>query len=330
MDLHEITGVLTPRAAEARPRIALGTMNFGKRTPSAESERIVRRALERGVSIFDTANVYNDGESERILGRALGASRGASLVASKVGLGRVGRAAEGLSRAAIERAIEGSLERLGTNYLDVYYLHAPDRATPIEETLDAMHALLDSGRVRAWGISNYASWQILETMNLADARKMPRPAISQVIYNLLIRQIEVEYVAFTRRYPIHNTVYNGLAGGLLSGKYALGATLESDSVRGSRFDTNPMYQRRYWTEKMFDRVAALSGVAMAEGLSLVELSYAWLAGRPGVDSILVGPATTSQLDVVLDACDRYLSPDAIATIDSAYKAWMGTDTHYVR
>jgi aryl-alcohol dehydrogenase-like predicted oxidoreductase len=308
------------------PALALGTMNFGKRTPEAESQRIVRRALERGIRVFDTANAYNGGESERILGRALGADRSRAVVATKVGFGRVAGKPEGLSPATLERALAGSLERLGTDHADVYYLHVPDPATPIEQTLDAMKAQVDSGRVRAWGVSNYAAWQILEMNQLADARSLARPVVSQVLYNLLHRQLDIEYFAFTRRWPLHTTIFNPLAGGLLTGLHRL------DEVpgKGTRFDDNALYQRRYWTRAMFERVEQLRAVATGEGLTMVQLAYAWVASRADVDSILVGPATVQQLDDALDAVGRTLSPDALARVEQLWREWAGTDTNYVR
>jgi aryl-alcohol dehydrogenase-like predicted oxidoreductase len=301
-------------------------MNFGKRTPEAESQRIVRRALERGIRVFDTANAYNGGESERILGRALGADRSRAVVATKVGFGRVAGKPEGLSPATLERALAGSLERLGTDHADVYYLHVPDPATPIEQTLDAMKAQVDSGRVRAWGVSNYAAWQILEMNQLADARSLARPVVSQVLYNLLHRQLDIEYFAFTRRWPLHTTIFNPLAGGLLTGLHRL------DEVpgKGTRFDDNALYQRRYWTRAMFERVEQLRAVATGEGLTMVQLAYAWVASRADVDSILVGPATVQQLDDALDAVGRTLSPDALARVEQLWREWAGTDTNYVR
>jgi aryl-alcohol dehydrogenase-like predicted oxidoreductase len=301
-------------------------MNFGKRTPADESERIVRRALERGIRVFDTANAYNEGASERILGRALGKDRERAVVATKVGSRRVGGKAEGLAPETMERALAESLERLGTAAVDVYYLHTPDQATPIERTLDAMKALVASERVRAWGVSNYAAWQILEMSRLADERSLAHPVASQVIYNVLLRQLDVEYFAYARRYPIHTTVFNPLAGGLLSG----GHRFEDAPRQGSRFDDNAFYQRRYWTRAMFDRVEQLRAVAAAEGLGLVQLAYAWAASRPGVDSILVGPATVAQLDDAIDAVGRALSADALARIDELWRGWTGTDTSYVR
>jgi aryl-alcohol dehydrogenase-like predicted oxidoreductase len=319
--------MLTPkRTAGAPPSLALGTMNFGKRTSAAESERIVRRALERGVRVFDTANVYNGGESERILGRALGRDRPEVLVATKVGLDRVGGKAEGLSRGAIGRAIDLSLERLATDRVDIYYLHAPDHRTPIEETLDAIGSVVRSGKARAWGVSNYASWQILEMNGLAAARSLAPPAISQVLYNALHRQIEIEYFAFARRFSLHTTVYNPLAGGLLAGTHRF----EAEPARGSRFAENALYARRYWTRTMFERVEALRAVARDESLSLVQLAYAWICARQDVDSILVGPGTIEHLDDAVDAMSRALSKEALARVDELGRAWSGTDTDYVR
>jgi aryl-alcohol dehydrogenase-like predicted oxidoreductase len=189
-----------------------------------------------------------------------------------------------------------------------------------------MKGELDSGRVRAWGVSNYAAWQILEINHLSDARGMPRPVVSQVLYNALHRELDVDYFAYTRRYPIHTTVFNPLAGGLLAGTHRL----DDAPAKGTRFDDNALYRRRYWTPAMFGRVEQLRAVATSEGLSLVQLAYAFVAARADVDSILVGPATVQQLDDALDALDRTLSPDALARIEQLARDWAGTDTHYAR
>jgi aryl-alcohol dehydrogenase-like predicted oxidoreductase len=315
--------MIQPRTPGDPVTLALGAMNFGKRTPPAESERIVARALERGITFFDTANTYNDGESEKILGKALRPVRDRVTLATKVGAGRVAGKPEGLSRARILAAIDESLRRLGTDHVDVYYLHVPDHATPLEESLGAMEELRVAGKIGALGVSNYAAWQILDMMNTPGA---PRPAISQVMYNLLIRQIEVEYLGFSRRHPVHNTVYNPLAGGLLTGRHAR----TGETEKGSRFDKNRLYQGRYWSDRFFDLVESYRPIAAAEGMSLVELSYAWLAGRPGVDSILVGPASVAHLDAALDACQKSVSPEARERIDAVHRAYLGTDASYVR
>jgi aryl-alcohol dehydrogenase-like predicted oxidoreductase len=233
---------------------------------------------------------------------------------------------EGLGSAAVFTAIDESLSRLGTDYIDVYYLHVPDHETPIAQTIDAVGTLLEKKKIRAWGVSNYASWQILEMIHLADERKIARPRIAQQLYNILLRQLDVEYFAFARRYDLHTTVYNPLAGGLLSGKHMR----DGSTQKGTRFDKNRLYQGRYFTDTMFDRVEALSKLAGAEGTSVLELSYAWIAGAAGVDSILLGPATVKQLDEGVSACHRGLSPEVRGLVDALYRVWLGTDTYYVR
>jgi aryl-alcohol dehydrogenase-like predicted oxidoreductase len=315
---------LTP---ETLPRIALGCMNFGQRTAEVEAARIIARAAELGLTWLDTANVYNDGESERIVGRAIAGDRGRFLVATKVGLARTAGKAEGLSPARLLRAVDESLERLRVDSIDVYYLHAPDRATPLDETLSALADILRAGKARAWGVSNFASWQVLDAMNLADARGMPRPIVAQQMYNALIRQLDVEWFAFTCAHPIHTTVYNPLAGGILTGKHARA----SAPAKGSRFDGNRMYQRRYWNERMFDFVDGLSAIAETEGIALVDLAYAFCAGRPGIDSVLLGPATVAQLDAGVEACRRPALEDSVrAKLDALHVAFQGTDAKYAR
>ncbi len=310
----------------------LGAMNFGRRTPEAESHRIVARALELGIVHIDTANAYGDGASETIVGHAIKGRRDEVVIATKCGFGRIGGKLEGLSGARIREACDASLARLGTDWIDIYYLHVPDHETPIDETLDALAGLVEDKKIRAWGVSNYASWQILEMIHAGEAKRegkakpLPRPIIAQQLYNVLLRQLDVEYFAFARRYGIHTTVYNPLAGGLLAGKHAR----DGSTQRGSRFDKNRLYQGRYFTDVMFDRVDALSDLARAEGMSLLELSYAWLSGAPGVDSVLLGPASVTQLEEGVNACTRGLTPEVRGLVDALYRVWLGTDTSYVR
>lgn len=314
------------RAPGAPPALALGAMNFGKRTPAKESERIVRRALERGIVVYDTANSYYGGESERILGKALGRDRERIVLSSKCGLGVNPGRREGLSPEAMRRALEASLERLSTDRVDVYYLHVPDRATPIEQSIAGMAELLATQRVGAWGVSNYASWEILEMRALAAARDIGPPVVTQLLYNVLHRQLDVEYFRFAQRFPIHTTTYNALAGGLLTGRHRF----DEAPAKGSRFEANTMYPRRYWTKEMFARVDQVADVAKGEGCTMIELSYSWLASRPEVDSILVGPATVEHLDQALDAVARPLSEGARRQLDELARAWVGSDTNYAR
>jgi aryl-alcohol dehydrogenase-like predicted oxidoreductase len=222
--------------------------------------------------------------------------------------------------------IDESLERLKTDFVELYTLHAPDPNTPWPETLDAISLLLESGKIRAWGVSNFAAWQLVELNLLCDARKLARPAASQVLYNLLVRQLELEYFAFARRHPIHTAVYNPLAGGLLARAPAVGAAVPE----GLRFKANALYRSRYWTRVMHERCAQLGEVARTEGLELVTLAYAWLAGRPGVDSILCGPGTVAHLDAAIDACAIVLSEAACARLDALHLDAQGTDARYAR
>jgi len=210
--------------------------------------------------------------------------------------------------------------------VDVYYLHVPDPATPIEATLEAIGRAMTAGKVRAFGVSNYASWQILEIFNACDAAKMPRPVVAQQLYNLLIRQLDLEYFRFATKYALHTTVYNPLAGGLLTGRYAPSAGIQ----KGSRFDKNRLYQGRYWSERMLGFAAELADVAGAEGMTPVELAYAWLAGRPEVDSILLGPASLEHLDDALDAVKKTVTPEGREKIEKLYAAFTGTETSYAR
>lgn len=306
----------------AAPALVLGCMNFGKRTPRADALRIVDRALDAGIGLLDTANAYGDGASEIIVGEAI--RRRAVRVATKVGFGRVDGKPEGLSKARILAACDASLGRLGVDAIDLYYLHVPDPRTPVEGSLEAIAALLAAGKIRRWGVSNYASWQILEMSGIAARAGMPPPVVAQQLYNALVRQLDIEYFKFTRRHPIHTTIYNPLAGGLLAGLHRL----DADAPKGSRFDGNALYRGRYWRRAQFAAVEELRGIAAAEGLSLVELAYAFVAGHPGVDSVLVGPGSIAHLEAALAA--RVLSPEGRRAVDAVYTGLVGTDATYAR
>jgi aryl-alcohol dehydrogenase-like predicted oxidoreductase len=282
-------------------------MNFGKRTPAAEARRIVHAAIERGVTVFDSANAYGDGESERILGQALRGRRDGVCIASKV-------------------AIDESLARLGTDAIDLYYLHVPDHATPIEESLGAMQQIIASGKARSFGVSNYASWQLVEIVHHCARANMAPPVAAQQLYNLLLRQLDLEYFRFAARYRLHTTVYNPLAGGLLTGRYRAGDAI----LAGSRFDNNRLYQGRYWSPRLLELAGEYAALARELGIAPVELAYAWLAGAPGVDSILLGPATVAQLEQALDAVTLTVTAESRRRIDAIHTAYLGSETSYAR
>lgn len=312
------------------PRLVLGTMTFGAQVDRAGAAAMVGRCLDAGVTMFDTANSYTGGTSEELLGEAVAGVRGEVLLASKVfnktGDGPLDR---GLRRPAIERALEATLRRLGTDHLDLYYLHAPDREAPLEETLEAMAAAVAAGKVRAIGMSNYAAWQLAEARSLTERSGWPAVSVSQPMYNLLARRIEDEYAEFSERYEIFNIVYNPLAGGLLTGKHDAAARPEAEGRFGNAL--GPMYRDRYWNRAQFDAVDALRAVAASAGLTLVELAFRWLLGRPLVGSVLLGASSLDQLEANLAAADGPpLAPDVLEACDDVWATLRGAAPAYHR
>jgi len=295
-------------------RLVLGTMTFGSQVDETDSAQMVARALDAGINHIDTANSYNDGRSEEIVGRALGSRRDEVLLATKV-FNRFGSGPDeqGLSAPAVRRAIDDSLRRLGTDYVDIYYLHQPDWSVPIEETLAAMAELVTAGKVRHVGVSNYAAWQICEIRNLAERNGWPPVVVSQQMYNLIARSLEDEYAAFSEHVGLADIVYNPLAGGLLTGKHRY------DQAPGAGRFANENYRDRYWTEGQFAAVERLREVADAAGLSLIELSLRWLLSRPLVDAVLVGASSLGQLESNLAAADG--PPLDEATMEACDKVW---------
>ncbi|MCJ7504354.1 MAG: aldo/keto reductase, partial [Acidobacteriia bacterium] len=266
-------------------RLSFGTMTFGSQTDEATARRMVDRCLEAGINFLDTANIYNQGRAETILGQALAGRRSKVVLATKV-RGKMENAPDetGLSRAAIYKAIDSSLRRLATDYVDIYYLHQPDYDVAIEETLAALDELVRAGKVRYPAVSNYAAWQVGEIHWICERQGFKPPYISQPMYNLLARGIEEEYLPFCRRFGVAVVPYNPLAGGLLAGKHARAR----EPSAGTRFDGNKLYLDRYWHDDYFAAVEELAAIARAAGKTLVELSFQWLLSQPQVDSIILG------------------------------------------
>ena len=309
-------------------RASFGTMAFGSQADQAASTRMVDQCLEAGVNFFDTANMYNLGRAEEVLGRALGARRPQVVLASKVRF-RMGEAPDdgGLARAAIAKALDASLKRLGTDYLDLYYLHWPDDETPVDETLEALDAAVRSGKVRYAAISNYAAWQVCEILWIAEKRGHAPPYVSQPMYNLLARAIEDEYLPFCRRFGVAVVVYNPLAGGLLTGKQLA----ERGPLAGTRFDANPLYQGRYWHPAYFAAIEELRQVAREAGKTLVELALGWLLGREQVDSVILGASRPEQLAENLAACESApLDAATLARCDEVWRRLRGVTPKYNR
>jgi aryl-alcohol dehydrogenase-like predicted oxidoreductase len=308
-------------------RACFGTMTFGSQLDEPAAIGIIDRCIDQGVNFFDTANVYNHGASEIIVGKALKGRRGEVILASKV-RGKMGDGADqgGLSRAAIERGIEDSLRRLQTDYLDLYYLHQPDYAVPIEESLETMERLVQQGKVRYPASSNYSGWQVCRMQWLAEKNGYRRAAVTQPMYNLLARGIEQEYLSMCKEFGVSTVVYNPLAGGLLTGKQK-----RDSPLKGTRFDGNQMYLSRYWHEQDFDAVAELLQIAAKAGRSPVSLALNWLLHHTPTDCVILGASKLAQLEENLKAMEEGpLSADTIAACDQVWTKIRGVSPQYNR
>jgi len=309
-------------------RVVLGTMTFGAQTDEGAARRMADLSIDSGVNFFDTANSYNKGVSEEILGRVLGARRSGVVVASKV-FNKMGEGPDerGLTPAAIFQAVDATLRRLATDYLDIYYLHQPDYAAPLDETLDAIHRLVEQGKVRYPATSNYAAWQLCRILWLSERHGWKPPLIAQPMYNLLARGIEQEYLPFTRDFGVANFIYNPLAGGLLTGKQRR----EAGPISGTRFDGNDMYLKRYWHDALFDAVDELSRLAAVCGRTLVQLALGWVLQQPGIDGVILGASRPEQLEENLRAVESApLAPEVVEGCDAVWARLRGTVPRYNR
>ncbi len=308
-------------------RVCFGAMTFGSQADEAASRRMIDRCLECGINFFDTANVYNHGAAEEITGRALKGRRGKVVLASKV-RHKMGEAPDdvGLSRAAILKAVEGSLRRLGTDYLDLYYLHQPDYSAPIEETLAAMDELVRAGKVRYPASSNYAGWQVCRMLWIAEKNGYTPARVTQPMYNLLARGIEQEYVPMCRELGVSTVVYNPLAGGLLTGKQRREAPMP-----GSRFHANELYLGRYWHPAYFDAVDEVRQIAERAGRSMVSLALNWLLRHSAADCVILGASRMEQLEENLAAiAGGPLPEDAVKACDGVWAKLRGVTPKYNR
>ncbi len=296
-------------------RACFGTMTFGAQADEAASIRMIDRSLDAGINFIDTANVYNQGLSETIVGKALKGRRDKVILASKV-RGKMGDAPDqvGLSKKAILRAIDESLSRLQTDYLDLYYLHQPDPATPIQESLETMEQLVKNGKVRYPASSNYSGWQVSQMLWIAEKNNWKAPRITQPMYNLLARGIEPEYLPMAKEFGVSTVVYNPLAGGLLTGKQKRGAPLT-----GTRFDNNKMYRDRYWHDSYFAAVDELLAIAKGAGRTPVSLALNWLLHHTSADCIILGASRVEQLDENIRAMEE--GPLDGATVEACDRVW---------
>lgn len=277
--------------------LCLGTMMFGSKTDKKESQRIIDLALSHGVNYIDTADVYSGGESERIIGEALVGRREDLILATKARF-NVGNNVNnhGLNRRHLLKQVDRSLLSLQTDYIDIFYLHAMDDGVPYEEMLDTMDSLIHSGKIRYIGVSNFPAWQVSELLAVAKANRYNRPIVTQNMYNVVTREIEPELIPCIVKNKMGLTVYNPIAGGLLTGKYDLNSI-----PNFGRFSEKPNYMDRYWRPDILSAVKDLNELTASYGRSLLSASLKWCLAHDFVDSVVCGVSTYEQMDQNLKA-----------------------------
>jgi aryl-alcohol dehydrogenase-like predicted oxidoreductase len=293
--------------------ICLGTMMFGGPTDEATAERIVGSAREAGVNFIDTADVYNEGRSEEIVGRLIRAERVHWILATKVanpmGPGPNDR---GLSRRWIMQAAEASLRRLGTDVIDIYYLHKEDHATPLAETVRAMGDLVRHGKILHFGVSNHRSWRVAEICRLCDELGIDRPVVSQPYYNAMNRMPEVEHLPACGYFGLGVAPYSPLARGVLTGKYGLDTTPSADT-RAGRSDKRMMQTE--WRPESLAIAQEIKQHAEACGVTAGQFAVSWVLNNRLVTAVIAGPRTEAQWDEYLGALDYVFTAEDEALID---------------
>ena len=304
-------------------RLCLGTMTFGLQCDEPASRAILDRAAEGGITFLDTADVYplggtpeTVGRTEEILGRWLSGRRHDFIVATKCS-GATGPRSwdRGLSRKHILDAVDASLRRLQTDYVDLYQAHHPDPETPIDETLRAFDDVVRAGKARYIGCSNYPAWQTARALGRSDVLGLARFDTVQPRYNLLFRQIERELLPLCEAEGLAVIPYNPLAGGFLSGKHRR----EAGPTPGTRFTLGTAarrYQERYWREREFETVEETRGIAAEAGMSMVQLALAWVLAHPAVTSPIVGASRPAQLDEAVAVAGKTLDPGLKIRLDA--------------
>jgi aryl-alcohol dehydrogenase-like predicted oxidoreductase len=285
-------------------RVALDTWNFGGLVDESDAIRLIDRCLELGINYYDTSNIFGNGLAEEVLGKALRGRREHVVLATKVGV-RAGQDDAPLSRTAIRMAIEGSLRRLGTDYLDLYYLQQPDPETPVDETMSAMDALVAEGKTRHIGASNFASWQVVQLLWSSSRRGYPTISVSQPLYSVVVRDIEHDFLSCCKEFGIAVVAYNPFAGGLLS-------AMSSPVVRHpKRIAGDDFYLDGYSHPSLLTAVEKLSSIAEQAGMSLDSLALRWLLSRSIVDSVVMSASSSHELETYLSACQEAPLPSEV-------------------
>ncbi len=312
-------------------RLCLGTMTFGLQCDETASVAILDRAAAGGVTFLDTADVYplggsleTVGRTEEILGRWLQGRRHGFVVATKCFGAMSDRPWDrGASRKHVLDAIEGSLRRLRTDYVDLYQLHHPDPDTPIDETLRALDDVVRAGKARYVGCSNFAAWQVARALGRSEALGVARFDSMQPRYNLLFRQPERELLPLCREEGLGVIPYNPLAGGFLTGKHR-----RETPAAGTRFTLGSAaarYQERYWHEREFATMEALRPLARDAGMSLARLAVAWVLANQAITAPIVGASRPEQLDEILPAADKDLDAGLVARLDELTREYRRGD-----
>jgi aryl-alcohol dehydrogenase-like predicted oxidoreductase len=297
--------------------VGLGCNNFGQRTDLETSRKVIHRAIDLGITLFDTADIYAGlGGSETVLGEVLGDRRKDIVLATKFSKPMSADGSkQGASRRYILSAVEASLKRLKTDYIDLYQQHDYDPLTPIEETLRALDDLVRQGKVRYIGNSNFPAWRVAEA-ELAARHLNLNPFIScQDEYSLVMREIEKDLLPAAQEFDLGLLPFFPLASGLLTGKYQRGATAPADT----RFAKAPMLRDRYVTPRNEDIVENLQAFARERGHSMLELAFSWLASRPQVSSVIAGATRVEQVEQNVEAIGWTLSAEEMAEIDGITK-----------
>ena len=299
--------------------ICLGTMTFGNQLGETESVNIMKSAIAAGVNFIDTADMYVDGRTEEIVGKGLKEERHSVVLATKVGGWQSGPSVNdiGLSRKHIMLGIEDSLRRLGTDYIDIYYAHEPDNATPIEETLRAMDDLIHQGKVRYIACANFLAWQLSKALWVSDKYNLARFDCIQPPYNLITRDMECELLPLCASEGLGVCVFNPLAGGLLTGKYDSSRPPGKDTRFGNKL-LGGGYRGRYWAETNFEAVRRLKEIAEEHGRNLAQFSLAWILNNEMITSIISGVTSVKQLEQNIGATEIKLSEADMTACDEVW------------
>lgn len=298
--------------------LCLGTMTFGDQASEADAIAMTHGAIEAGINFIDTADMYVHGRSEQIVGKAIKGRRDEIVLATKGGNPTGPNPNDqGASRKHIMHALEQSLKRLDTDYVDLYYIHRPDYTTPIEETLRALDDLVHQGKVRYIACSNFRAFQVCKALWVSDVRGLARFDCIQPPYNILTRDIEYELLPLCATEGLGVCTYNPLAGGLLTGKH----DPTKPPASGTRFTNErmgKMYYERYWNESNFRAVEQFRALAAKSGKDMVQMALAWVLSNQDITSVIIGATSTKHIQHNIQAVDVQLSEEEMAACDAIW------------